>query len=121
MASKKISLTIDSEFWDSPEYFGLATGKSFEHGSRGCWELLDLFHRTEVKTTFFVASEFARRHPDLVHEMIRRGHEVGSHTHSHVRMNGQGSEFAFSEIDNSRRFLESTFGISVKGYRAAGN
>ena len=45
--------------------------------------LLDLLDRHGAKATFFVIGERAARHPKLVREIVRRGHEVAHHTHSH--------------------------------------
>ncbi len=45
--------------------------------------LLDLLDRHQAKATFFVIGARAARHPALVAEIQRRGHEVGHHTHTH--------------------------------------
>lgn len=45
--------------------------------------LLDLLDRHEARATFFVIGERAARHPALVSEILRRGHEIGHHTHTH--------------------------------------
>lgn len=45
--------------------------------------LLDLLDRHEARATFFVIGERAARHPGLVSEILRRGHEIGHHTHTH--------------------------------------
>lgn len=45
--------------------------------------LLDLLERHGARATFFVVGERAARHPHLVTEIIRRGHDIGHHTHTH--------------------------------------
>lgn len=45
--------------------------------------LLDALDRHEAHATFFLVGERAARHPELVAEIIRRGHEIGHHTHTH--------------------------------------
>lgn len=45
--------------------------------------LLDLLDRHGARATFFVVGERAARHPHLVAEIIRRGHDIGHHTHTH--------------------------------------
>ncbi len=45
--------------------------------------LLDLLDRHEARATFFLIGERAARHPALVAEIARRGHEIGHHTHTH--------------------------------------
>ena len=45
--------------------------------------ILDLLDRHQARATFFLIGERAARHPGLVAEILRRGHEVGHHTHTH--------------------------------------
>lgn len=45
--------------------------------------LLDLLDAHGAKATFFVIGRKARQHPDLIREMVRRGHEIGNHTQTH--------------------------------------
>ena len=46
--------------------------------------LLDLLDRVGVTATFFVTGERAAQYPDLVREIIARGHTVGNHSYSHT-------------------------------------
>ena len=48
--------------------------------------LLDLLDRSQVAGTFFVVGWVADRYPGLVHEILERGHEVGSHSYWHRRV-----------------------------------
>jgi len=45
--------------------------------------VLDLLDTHGATATFFVIGERALRHPDLVAEIVRRGHRVENHTFSH--------------------------------------
>lgn len=45
--------------------------------------LLALLDRHHARATFFLVGERARRQPDLVQAIARRGHEVANHTDSH--------------------------------------
>jgi peptidoglycan/xylan/chitin deacetylase (PgdA/CDA1 family) len=51
-----------------------------EHDTPHILELLDRHH---ARATFFVIGERAARSPHLVREIIRRGHDIGHHTHTH--------------------------------------
>lgn len=44
---------------------------------------LDLLDRHGVKAVFFLIGERAAAHPELVREIVRRGHEIGNHTQTH--------------------------------------
>lgn len=45
--------------------------------------LLDLFDRRGAKATFFVKGIRAEERPEMIREMIRRGHTVANHSWSH--------------------------------------
>jgi peptidoglycan/xylan/chitin deacetylase (PgdA/CDA1 family) len=45
--------------------------------------ILDALDRHQAKATFFLIGERAEKYPELVVEILRRGHEVGHHTHTH--------------------------------------
>jgi peptidoglycan/xylan/chitin deacetylase (PgdA/CDA1 family) len=45
--------------------------------------ILDLLDHHRARATFFVVGERAARRPDLVQEIVRRGHQIGHHTHTH--------------------------------------
>jgi len=45
--------------------------------------ILELLDRHQARATFFLIGERAARHPKLVAEIARRGHEIGHHTHTH--------------------------------------
>lgn len=47
--------------------------------------ILDLLERHQAKATFFVIGEKAVRHPELIREIHRRGHQIGNHSWSHPR------------------------------------
>ena len=49
-------------------------------------EILNILDRYDVKTTFFLVGFWAEKHPDLVQELIRRGHEIGNHSATHPHM-----------------------------------
>lgn len=45
--------------------------------------ILDLFDAHGVKATFFVKGVLAQSHPDRIQEILRRGHTVANHSHTH--------------------------------------
>jgi peptidoglycan/xylan/chitin deacetylase (PgdA/CDA1 family) len=53
---------------------------------------------------------------DGVREIFGRGVEVGSHTMTHPRLSGLGSEALAREIDESRRVLGEVLGAPVEGF-----
>ncbi|OGD10129.1 MAG: hypothetical protein A2Y86_01580 [Candidatus Aminicenantes bacterium RBG_13_62_12] len=45
--------------------------------------LLKLLAEHSVKAAFFVSGEKAEKHPELIREILGRGHEIGNHTYGH--------------------------------------
>jgi peptidoglycan/xylan/chitin deacetylase (PgdA/CDA1 family)/membrane-associated phospholipid phosphatase len=45
--------------------------------------ILDLLDRHQARATFFLVGQRAARHPALVSEISRRGHEIAHHSHTH--------------------------------------
>ncbi len=48
--------------------------------------ILDILDEYEVKTTFFLVDIWTQRFPELVKEIVARGHELGNHSTSHPQM-----------------------------------
>ncbi|HWR96914.1 MAG TPA: polysaccharide deacetylase family protein, partial [Candidatus Methanoperedens sp.] len=46
-------------------------------------KVLDLLDEHDTRATFFVLGWVAERHPELVREIARRGHEIGCHGYGH--------------------------------------
>jgi peptidoglycan-N-acetylglucosamine deacetylase len=45
--------------------------------------ILDLLDSHEARATFFVKGSLASKHPELIREIVNRGHEIGNHSHTH--------------------------------------
>jgi cellulose synthase/poly-beta-1,6-N-acetylglucosamine synthase-like glycosyltransferase/peptidoglycan/xylan/chitin deacetylase (PgdA/CDA1 family) len=61
---------------------------TFDDGPDPRWtpEVLEVLRRERVPATFFMVGSQAARHPDLVREVDRAGHEIGNHTFTHAGM-----------------------------------
>lgn len=47
--------------------------------------VLDTLDRYGVKATFFCVGDNVRRNPELLQEILRRGHSIGNHTMNHMQ------------------------------------
>jgi polysaccharide deacetylase family protein (PEP-CTERM system associated) len=104
-----LSKSIDRSEWNDMEYRAEANTQ----------RLLDLFDETNIKATFFVLGWVARRSPELIREIHRRGHEVASHGMSHKLVFNQTPEEFASETLEAKALLEDIIGSRVRGYRAS--
>jgi peptidoglycan/xylan/chitin deacetylase (PgdA/CDA1 family) len=82
-ASSKVALTFD----DGPAPETVA--------------LLDRLDELELQATFFCLGTNVARHPEVVEEMIRRGHQVETHGHRHDHHLGRGPGWIGRDLDEA--------------------
>lgn len=80
-------------------------------------QVLEILEEHGVPATFFVVGRNAKRHPDLIRAMHSRGHCIGNHTYSHVRLTGVGNGSLKDEIDKTREIIFQEIGIHTKLFR----
>lgn len=107
-----VSLGIDVEP-DCPPY--LAT--QYRGVDLGLPRLLDELDVLGVPVTCFCTGEVAERHPARVRDILARGHELGSHGHSHRPFDTLPIAAARDEIRVSGDVLRA-FGAPVTSFRA---
>ncbi|ASJ01275.1 polysaccharide deacetylase family protein [Thermococcus gorgonarius] len=105
-----VSITFDVEH-DCPPY--LTTTRGMEEGLP---KLLDLMAEKRIRATFFFTAEMAKRFPELVKRVIDEGHELGSHTYNHERLDKLTKEEGAKIIEKSLKILRE-FG-DVVSFRA---
>ncbi len=82
--------------------------------------VLDLFDKHEVKATFFVKGILAEQYAKLAREIVRRGHTLANHSHTHP----QASFWCLppgriaNEIDGCSRALAAITGEPPRWFRA---
>jgi polysaccharide deacetylase family protein (PEP-CTERM system associated) len=80
--------------------------------------ILDLFEEHKVNATFFTIGYIAEKHPDLIEEVVSRGHEIASHGYSHPNVKRMNvSEFE-SDLEKSIEVLGRISREKVIGFRA---
>ena len=80
--------------------------------------ILDLFDEHDTKATFFTLGWVCRSFPQLVREIVSRGHELGSHGYDHKRVWSLGPEKFAKDTRDTKALLEDIGGTAVIGYRA---
>ncbi|BAU29709.1 polysaccharide deacetylase family protein (PEP-CTERM system associated) [Aneurinibacillus soli] len=117
----KNALTVDVEDWymTSDFHFDVSTWDTFEDRVvQNTMQLLELFSYYQVKGTFFILGCVAEKHPTLVEEIARRGHEIGSHGGWHQMVNSMSIEQFHEDLLYSKHILEGITGQNVQLYRA---
>ncbi len=68
-------------------------------GSANTEGILDILDEYDIKTNFFLVGFWAEKYPELVAELVARGHEVGNHSATHPHM----SQLSASQIREELR------------------
>jgi len=80
--------------------------------------VLDLLDRHDVQATFFVLGWTAERHPGVVREIVRRGHEVGCHSYAHPEVFKLTRDQFRADCDRALEALAAAGVSNPAGYRA---
>jgi polysaccharide deacetylase family protein (PEP-CTERM system associated) len=80
--------------------------------------LLSLMDEGGVRSTCFVLSWIAERHPNMVRSLADAGHEVASHGTDHRRVTQLSPAEFRDSVRRSKDVLEDLLGRPVLGYRA---
>jgi len=82
--------------------------------------VLDLLDRYQARATFFVVGERAQAQPQLVQEILRRGHSLGNHSHTHpqARFWRLGPVAMAAEIGRCQQALTALGGRPPQWYRS---
>jgi peptidoglycan-N-acetylglucosamine deacetylase len=70
-------------------------------------KVLDILDEHDAKATFFVIGRKAERHPEVIQEILARGHEVGVHGYAHDRLFSlRGPRRVRRDLERAVRALE---------------
>jgi peptidoglycan-N-acetylglucosamine deacetylase len=68
-------------------------------------DYLSVLARYDAKATFFVVGELCARHPELVNDMARAGHELAGHGYTHRRFTELSSAELRDELERTQALL----------------
>lgn len=118
-----VALTFDIEEWFQVENLRPVVDRS-------CWEscesrvipathrILTTLSSAGVRSTFFFLGWVAKKHPRLVQEVAKLGHEVASHGFYHEIAYRQSDQEFLRDVRETKNLLEDIAGMEVLGYRA---
>ena len=70
--------------------------------------LLNLLNSLNIKSTFFCIGEKAKRHPNIISEILKQGHSIGNHTFSHNNGWVSTTDSYIKEIKKCSNFVNET-------------
>jgi polysaccharide deacetylase family protein (PEP-CTERM system associated) len=117
-------ISIDVEDWYNSS-LDLFKDSLVQHGSKphpsvvdNTLHTLDLLSKTKNKATFFILGTVAEHFPDIVKEILHRGHEVATHGYSHRLVYNMKSEEFEEDLKISLEHLSKAGCNEIIGYRA---
>ena len=114
--------TVLAEKRQIPIYKVQTTGRvsiSFDAawGADKTLQILDVCDRYNVKATFFLVGFWVDKFPDMVKEIYRRGHEIGTHSNTHPQMSKLSRQQVETELQTSCNKIESLIDGKVTIFR----
>ena len=80
--------------------------------------ILDLLDLYEIKASFFAPARTIELHPELVRDIVARGHDMGHHGYMHERPDGLGDEQEERVLQKGIEVIENTIGRKPLAYRS---
>ena len=110
-------LTIDVEDWYMDTEISM--WDSYEDRIvKSTQKILEILDESNTNATFFVVGYVAEHFPELIKDIIDRGHEIGTHGYSHTSIKKQtASEFG-NDLIKSIKVLEHITKEKISGHRA---
>lgn len=98
---KKIALTFDSAW-----------------GIEDIDSILKTLKDNEVRASFFVLGEWARKYPEIIKKMVTDGHDVANHSDTHPHVTSLSYEKIKEDMENANKSIEEISGKNNNLYRA---
>ena len=119
-------MAVNGLSFDVEEYFH---GAAYDHIAPSTWDRLEVRLPANVarlldilkdrhRATFFFVGWVAERHPDILREIHRRGHEIGCHGHMHRNIWDQSPTEFREDVTRAKKVIEGIIGEPIRGYRA---
>ena len=80
-------------------------------------KLLDLLDKYDAKCTFFMTSNYIRKNPEQIKDIINRGHEIGNHTENHYDLNQYSDVVLTREVMNCHNEMKQLTDVNMCLFR----
>jgi len=84
------------------------------------YRILDLLKKRNLKATFFILGWVAEKYPDLIKLISDQGHEIGTHSYSHLLIYKSSPDMFRKDLRKSIEIIEAVTGRKVRAFRAPG-
>lgn len=134
-AAPKISKILKAKQKNPLQFVALQPGSFFADGNKSkkaialtfddgpgefTPKILEILDRYKIKATFFMNGDQVALRPQLAKEVLKRGHEIGEHTYSHINFYAFEKKSGLEktkakireEIRKSKEMIQKTTGVS---------
>lgn len=81
-------------------------------------EILDLLDKYQAKATFFVIGKNVEKHPEILNDILKRGHTIGNHSYHHgFWFSLKKSTQIIDELKNTEEIVFNKFNYKLKIFR----
>ena len=115
---KKAVLTLDVEDWYHLDYFNRHECDTNNSLLDGLDVYVDLLKALSIPSSFFVLGEIAESKIEYFRDLVKSGHDVGSHGWNHIRPMTLGIDEFRADLHRSRDVMKEINGERGFGYRA---
>ncbi|MGB2318670.1 MAG: allantoinase PuuE [Candidatus Puniceispirillum sp.] len=90
-SEKFLSEIIGAEPFEDARHMSMES--IYEYGSRaGVWRILELFRARKIPITVFAVAMAMQRHPQVIEQALKDGHEIASHGYRWINYHGMSIE-----------------------------
>jgi peptidoglycan/xylan/chitin deacetylase (PgdA/CDA1 family) len=106
----------------STPLFAMSVAFTFDDGPKPheTREILAILDRYKAKATFFVVGRDVQIHPEIVQLIAKKGHELGNHSFSHLRLNELSDAQIFLELQATQALVAESTGKFPAFFRPPG-
>jgi len=115
------ALSIDIEDWYHPELIRKCIKGAYKPQIlNSTYQILELLDKYNVKATFFILGDVAKKNPGLIKAIHRNGHEIASHGMNHLPLWKLNYIKFNNELKEFKNLIKKILGdnIRVAGFRA---
>ncbi len=112
-------LTFDIEEWWAYDHYSIGEKEDYLPRLNGYLDyILDLLEERNFKATFFCLGEVAKKEPQTIKKISSKGHQIGSHSFSHIFLGDLNPNEIKEDTRKSIDTIENIIGEKVIIYRA---
>ena len=69
--------------------------------------LINVLEKFDIKATFFIIGNQAKKYPELVKLIINNGHKIGNHSFSHLNGFSTNNNKYLEDVEQAKKYIDS--------------